>query len=282
MIIRLVILFLVVTTVFPARAADLKVLSWNTFMLPWPIKNSNQKIRTDVIAYSLQNEDYDFIFMQEAFIDSFRDKVGKTLKKEYPHQYYLKNNGFIYPFFGSGVFILGKHPFKVVDKVYYKKCGASDCWASKGAAMIESTLPSGKTIQVAVTHLQAKENLGEVRLSQLEQVKGMLKKNKKRGIPQLFIGDLNIDAKEKEFHEGLDLMGMNFTQLTGSIDHTNVIDCYKKPDHEKEWIDHMWVDRGTHVKDSTISAKVVDYEHKGKICMASDHYPIEGSFTFAD
>lgn len=279
MLIRLLILFALVV---PAHAADLRVLSWNTYMLPYPVKKSNQKVRTDVIAHALKGEGHDFIFMQEAFMGSFRSKVGKVLRDEYPHQYYLKNRGFIYPFFGSGVFILGRHPFKVVDKVYYKKCGASDCWASKGSAMIETTLPSGKTVQIAVTHLQAKENLGEVRVSQLEQVKGMLKKNKRAGIPQFLIGDLNIDAKEKEFQEGLDLLGMHPTQLTGDLSHTNVIDCYKKPDHEKEWIDHMWVDKDTQLKDSTISARAVDYEYKGKNCNASDHYAIEGLFTFAD
>ena len=268
--------------ILPAQAADLKVLSWNAFMLPKPLKFSNQEIRTQVISYAIEGEDYDFVFFQEAFMSSFRKHVGKKLQSEFPHQYYLKNNAFIYPFFGSGVFVLGKHPFKVLDKVYYKKCGKADCFASKGAVMIESKLPGGKTVQFAVTHLQAVEKLGSVRLSQMNQVKGMMEKYKKAGVPQFLIGDLNIDAKEEEFRKGLDLMGMKETELTGPIEHTNVIDCYKKPDHEKEWIDHMWVDRSTSLKDSSIAVRVVDYEHKGKVCMASDHHAIEGSFTFAD
>ncbi len=275
-------LLLLLAMTLPAGAADLKVLSWNTFMLPKPIKFSNQEIRTQVISYAIEGEDYDFVFFQEAFMSSFRDYVGKKLKSEFPHQYYLKNNGFIYPFFGSGVFVLGKHPFKVLDKVYYKKCGKADCFASKGAVMIETKLPSGKVVQFAVTHLQAIEKLGSVRLSQMSQVKGMMAKHKKAGIPQFFIGDLNIDAKEEEFHKGLDLMGMKQTELVGPIGHTNVIDCYKKPDHEEEWIDHMWVDRDTVLKDSSIQVRKVDYEHKGKVCMASDHHAIEGHFTFAE
>lgn len=279
MIIKLLIMLMMI---LPAKAADLRVLSWNTFMLPKPIKNSNQKIRTGVIAYALQGEGYDFIFMQEAFMGSFRSHVGKELKSEYPHQYYLKNDRFIYPFFGSGVFVLGRHPFKVIDKVYYKKCGSADCWAAKGSVLIESKLPSGKSVQIAVTHLQAKEKLGSVRMSQLNQVKEMLAKNKKRGVAQMLIGDLNIDANEQEFQDGLKLMGMKATELTGPITHTNVIDCYKKPDHEKEWIDHMWVSNDTQLKDSTIQVRKIDYEYKGKTCMASDHHAVEGLFTFAD
>ncbi len=215
-------------------------------------------------------------------MSSFRKYVGKKLEKDFPHQYYLKNNAFIYPFFGSGVFVLGKHPFKVLDKVYYKKCGKADCFASKGAVMIESKLPNGKIVQFAVTHLQAIEKLGSVRLSQMSQVKGMMAKYKRAGVPQFLIGDLNIDAKEEEFHKGLDLMGMKETELTGPISHTNVIDCYKNPDHEREWIDHMWVDRETPMKDSSIHVRVVDYEYKGKVCAASDHHAIEGTFTFGE
>ncbi len=278
----LIKLLIMIMMILPAQAADLRVLSWNTFMLPKPIKSSNQPIRTRVIAEALKDEGYDFIFMQEAFMGSFRSYVGKELKSEYPHQYYLKNNKFLYPFFGSGVFVLGRHPFKVIDKVYYKKCGSADCFAAKGSVLIETKLPSGKVIQIASTHLQAKEKLGSVRISQLNQVKAMLAKNKKPGITQMLIGDLNIDAKEQEFEDGQKLMGMSATQLTGPITHTNVIDCYKKPDHDREWIDHMWVSNDTQLKDSTIQVREVSYEYKGKTCMAADHHAVEGLFTFAD
>lgn len=274
--------FILLMMILPAHAADLKVLSWNTFMLPRPIKFSNQEVRTKVIARSLKGQGYDFIFMQEAFIGSFRNHVGKELKSEYPHQYYLANNRFIYPFFGSGVFVLSRFPFKVLDKVYYQKCGAADCFAAKGSVLIESKLPSGKTVQFASTHLQAKEKLAHVRITQLKQVREMLARHKKAGVPQFLIGDLNIDAKEEEFHAGLELLEMDATQLTGAVSHTNVIDCYKKPDHEKEWIDHMWVGQDAGIMDSSIRVREVPYTHKGKTCMAADHHAIEGEFTFAE
>ncbi len=267
--------------ILPAQAADLKVLSWNTFMLPKPIKYSNQKIRTGVIANAVKGEDYDFVFMQEAFTKSFRSHVGKALKAEYPHQYYLARK-FALKVFGSGVFVLSKNPFKVLDKVYYKECGSADCFARKGSVLIESTLSSGKVVQFAITHLQAIEKLGHVRLSQLNQINGMLAKHKKEGVPQLLIGDLNIDVSEPEFDKGKDLMGMEHTELTGPINHTNVIDCYKKETAQEEWIDHMWVSNDAGLKDSAMQVREVTYEYKGKTCMASDHHALEGVFTFAD
>lgn len=276
---RFFLFFLMISS---AEAQVLKVLSWNTFMLPWPIKESQQEVRTRVISSALQGQDYDFVFMQEAFMGSFRESVGKTLKKAYPHQYYLDRSGIFYPFFGSGLFILGRRPFTVLDKVYFEMCGDYDCWASKGAVLIESQLSSGRSVQVAVTHLQAKEDFSPVRRAQLLQVKALLGKFKRTGVPQLFIGDLNIDGKGKEFREGLDLLGMNAAMLTGPLTHTNVIDCYKKPDHPRMWIDHMWVDRETRIKDPAISVRVVEFKHAGKTCMASDHHAVEGRFTFSD
>jgi endonuclease/exonuclease/phosphatase family metal-dependent hydrolase len=157
-----------------------------------------------------------------------------------------------------------------------------NAFARKGSVLIESKLPGGKSVQFSLTHLQAKEKLGAIRVSQLKQIKGMLSKHKRAGVPQFLIGDLNIDATEKEFQEGLDLMGMKQTELTGPINHTNVIDCYRDPGKEKEWIDHMWVNDETQFKDSAMQVREVSFEYKGKTCMASDHHAVEGVFTFAD
>jgi hypothetical protein len=44
----------------------------------------------------------------------------------------------------------------------------------------------------------------------------------------------------------------------------------------------MWVSNDTNLKDSSIAVREINYEHKGKVCAASDHHAIEGEFTFAD
>lgn len=267
--------------IVPAQAADLRVLTYNTFMLPKPIKFSNQKIREGVIAQALKGQGYDFIFMQEAFTESFRSHAGKVLKKEYPHQYYLGRK-LALKVFGSGVYVLSKYPFKILDSVYYKECAGADCFARKGSVLIESKLPGGKSVQFSLTHLQAIGKHSGIRASQLKQIKGMLNKHKRAGVPQFLMGDLNIKATEKEFQAGLDLMGMKHTELTGPIDHTNVIECYRDPKSDKKWIDHMWVNAETEFKDSAMQVREVSYEHGGKTCMASDHHAVEGVFTFAD
>ncbi len=270
-----ILLALMFTT--SAHAADLKVLSWNIFMLPKPVKNSLQKVRAKVISNQLKDSDYDLMFFQEAFTDSIRKELTKSLGKDFPHQHYMKRDGKIKHVFGSGLFVMSRYPFKVLDKVYYKNCKGADCYAAKGSFLIEATLPSGKVVQFAPTHLQSLESTGAMRLSQLEQLNSMLREHKKSDVPQIVLGDLNIDSVEPEFGPALKLMGMVPTPIVGPIQHTNgrINDCYGSPGKNKEWIDHFWVTDSLKSNRSTMQVRNLDFVYKGKICPTSDHHAIE-------
>ena len=264
-----------------AHATDLKLLSWNIFMLPKPIKNSLQKVRAKVIAQQLSGSDYDLMFFQEAFTDMIRNELVAKLGDEYPYRYYLKRDGKLKHVFGSGLFIMSRHPFKVLDRVYFKKCGAFDCYAAKGSVLIEAMLPSGKVVQFAPTHLQAKEALGSVRLSQLQQMKTMLLRHARNGVPQIIMGDLNIDVVEPEFESGLNIMDMSPTPLVGPIQHTNgrINDCYKSPGKNKEWIDHFWVSNQTALTQSEMEVRDFEFPYKGRTCPSSDHHAVEARIS---
>lgn len=267
---------------FSAFGSDLKILSWNVFMLPRPIKHSLQGERIRAIPKLLSGTDYDFLFFQEAFMAGLRKGLKENLKAQYPFSYYLKNYRILYPYFGSGVFLMGRHPFKVIDHVYYGECGGADCFAAKGAVLVETELPSGRRVQFVNTHLQAKETLGAVRLAQIGRVREMLKKHYRPGVPQIFIGDLNIDVQEPEFQRGMDILQMQHTELVGPIQHTNSreSDCFQKALRDKEWVDHVWVSRETALQHSEMRVRVFDFQYQGKTCPASDHHAVEAQFTF--
>lgn len=265
-----------------AQAMELKLLSWNVFMLPKPIKYSLQTPRAKIIASQLAGSDYDFMFFQEAFTAKIRGALKKKLGLEYPYQYYLKRDDKLKHVFGSGVFTMARHPFKVLDRVYFKTCGAFDCYAAKGSVLIEATLPDGKVVQFAPTHLQAKEALGHVRLSQLRQVRAMLKKHARIGVPQIIMGDLNIDVAEPEFEKGLELMGMTAIPLVGPIRNTNGLqnDCYQSPGKNKEWVDHFWIGSDSETAQAEMQVRKLEFEHRGRICPLSDHHAVEASILF--
>ena len=265
-----------------ANASELKLLSWNIFMLPKPIKNSLQKVRSEVIANQLRGSDYDLMFFQEAFTKSFRNKLNSKLGKDFPYTYYLRSDGKIKHVFGSGLFIMSRYPFKVLDKVYFKECTEFDCYASKGSVLIETTLPSGKVLQFAPTHLQSTESNGSMRISQLQQMKQMLEKHERSGVAQIIMGDLNIDVVEPEFEQGLEVMEMDYTPLVGPIKSTNarLTDCYKSPGKNVEWIDHFWINKETPLDRSSMRVRDLEFQYKGKTCPSSDHHAVEAIFSF--
>ncbi len=72
---------------------ELKVLSWNIYMLPGianlskEIEKSNKRGRAEEIASLLSASDYDIIIFQEAFLPAARKRLVKGLSEIYPFQF---------------------------------------------------------------------------------------------------------------------------------------------------------------------------------------------------
>ncbi len=281
-------------------AEELKLMTWNTYMLPKPIKNSHQKQRSHAIADLLKNSDYDVIFLQEAFSPYFRRTVKNSLEKKYPHYKRLKKKFGIYPIMGPGLVAFSKYPMKQIDHVYYNKCDKADCHASKGVQLLEITLPSGKKIQVANTHMQSgrDQKQAEIRSHQLGQVRRLLKDNKQDSVPQLLVGDLNIDSyKGTEFEGSLAMLEMNpissrlnepadpeatFTEVKPIIERIReffsagfAVTCLKEGNESSpKLLDHVLYlenDQKLTFKDDQITFP--EFKLKDKMCPLSDHRP---------
>lgn len=274
-----VLLFLL--TFIPAEAHEFRVLSWNVYMLPKPIKSSLQKTRTRIIPEELVKTNYDMIFMQEAFTQGLRSGVRKKLKATHPHTFYLKNRRFPTAVFGSGLYVLSRYPVKLLDHVYFSNCRSADCFAHKGAVLMEIILPQGQKVHVVNTHMQATDSGGRIRLKQLGQIHAMLARHSEPSVPQFLVGDLNIDPAHPEFELGLSLMGMDYARLAGPIRHTTgrVNSCYKVGGDQK-WVDHMWFDNYHGISATHLRVRIFDFVRKGKSCPLSDHHAVEASFRF--
>ncbi len=279
---KLALLFLIpISLVQSARATELKLLTWNLFMLPKPIKNSFQEIRAQLIPQHLAGSGYDLMFFEEAFDTMARYELITQLRSEYPHHYYLRRDFKPKHLLGSGLFIMSRYPFKVVEKIHFGNCRSYDCYAAKGSVLIEVTLPSGKTVQLASTHLQATHAGGPIRLGQLREIKAMLTRHARAGIPQILLGDFNIDSIAPEFEAGLNIMDMNATQLVGPIQHTSgrQNECFPSPGKEEKWVDHVWLDRHSSVAHAEMNVRDFEFVHKGLTCPLSDHYAVEARIS---
>lgn len=270
---------------FTAHAGPVRILSWNVFMLPKPIKFSLQVTRTHRIVEKLRHLPHEVVVLQEAFDRHFRSHIKKDLKSVYPYMYYLGKENLVYPFISSGVFVLSKLPFKTLDYVFFDWCGTADCYASKGAVGLEFS-PKGieKKFQLFATHLQSEERFSLSRFHQTNQIVDLMSAHEEVGVPQLLVGDLNIDGKTLEFEETLTRMNLNPLQIRGEDQNTfgHKNECYKTDGNKLEWLDHiLFRDHGENIAFTEMKSLDFSFERKGKRCPLSDHLPVETSVSFA-
>lgn len=229
---KIILASLVLLLSFSAQAElSLKIVSMNVYMLPKPIMWTYQHKHNIALLEQLKKLNYDVIFFQEAFQQSFRDTTVEKMKELYPHFYYLDKPSLFSSLFGSGVFVLSRKTMKVLDSVYFNDCASFDCFASKGAILVQIELSSTKSIQLAITHLQAGQKSTDIHTKQLTQISEMLKKHKQENTVQFIAGDINIDFSKPDFEKALSLTKMVNAPLNGNIKTTNTRsnDCYNAP-----------------------------------------------------
>ena len=175
---------------------NLKILSWNIYMLPRMVPRKGKRERAYAIVEALKKTDYDIIVFEEAFLPAARKIILAGLGNQYEFQYgpvnstpNIKTNG--------GVWILSKIKMDLVKTIQFKECATWDCLARKGAMLLEGTW-NGKKFQLMGTHLQADE-YQEVRYKQMDEIyTDLLAPYLRNGVPQIVCGDMNTEAEIKE------------------------------------------------------------------------------------
>lgn len=266
-------------------SAELRLLSWNIFMIPKPINFSLQQKRAIEIGKILGNSDYHVVVLQEAFSATARRKIFNRAKTKLPYQYYLKSKkgGSRFAVMASGTWILSRYPMKKLGHHLFSKCTTSDCLADKAVVVHELKLPNSRRFQIANTHLQAWNTTKAVttREQQLKEVKQVLNKYRKSDVPQILAGDLNVDYfNQDEFHRMLNILNTTLPPLTGPLSISNgyAVDCYNiaAADEGGERLDYIFLlpnQTNSYVKSTQIRS------FKGMIkkrqCDLSDHYAVE-------
>lgn len=266
---------------------ELKLLTWNTFLLPPPINFSLQKSRTKQMSEILPKLEHDVMFFQEAFYDGLRRRLIQALKPTHPYIIVPKKGKKLWHFQDSGLFIASKFPLKLLEVQVFDDCAKADCFSSKSALLVETTLKDGKAIQFVNTHMQAwdEPKTYAIRRKQLQIIKEMLARHARDGVAQILVGDLNIDGKISiEYPGSLALLEMHSAPLVGELDASNGFStqgCFKRPGDESDpsqWLDHFWI------KDSSGSAQIIERRvHpmlgnlNNRVCPLSDHHAVEAT-----
>lgn len=170
-----------------AMSAPLRVLSYNVWGMPFPIRPAHKKLReAPKIIPQLQA---DILGMQEVFIRRSKD-LAKM--KEYPHVAFGAGPKGL-KVLGSGLLIASKYPLSNIATMTYKKCSGSDCLARKGALYARVTIPGQGEIDVINTHLNAGSNR-KTKEAQLNQLFDFVSKHRSHR-PLILLGDFNLQPE---------------------------------------------------------------------------------------
>ncbi len=178
---------------------NMKILSWNIYMLPKIVPSKGKLERAQAIVDEIRKSDFDVIVFQEAFLKGARKVIAEGLKDIYPYAYGPANGEKIDIRISSGVWVLSKTKLKLLNTVQFKNCTGNDCFARKGAMLLEGEW-NGKPFQILGTHLQA-DGFDKIREKQMDQIyTELLAENKREGVPQIICGDMNTESEMKSHY----------------------------------------------------------------------------------
>lgn len=168
----------------------IRILSYNIQLLPrWiaHLKHFPMK-RVEPLAKELLKDSIDVIVFQEAFSKPCYRKLAQLLSPYFPYSAGPANEkcGKL----SSGVFMMSKTPLKVLGTIDFKDCEKEDCFARKGALLVQ-TYVKNSTIQILGTHMEA-GGTAELKTRQFMEIKNLCDKYIQDGIPQFLCGDFNI------------------------------------------------------------------------------------------
>lgn len=178
---------------------NMKILSWNIYMLPKIVPQKGKLERAQAIVDEIRKSEFDIIVFEEAFLKGAREVISNGLKEIYPYAYGPANGEKFDIRISSGVWVLSKTKLKLLNTVQFKNCTGNDCFARKGAMLLEGEW-NGKPFQILGTHLQA-DGFDRIREKQMDQIYlELLAENKKEGVPQIICGDMNTESEMKEHY----------------------------------------------------------------------------------
>lgn len=255
---------------------ELRILSWNTFLLPEFVNlvmDIHQEERIPHIADFINKGAYDIVALQEVFTEVYYKKLKSRLKEKYPHDTGLPFRTWYKPV-NSGLVVFSKLPLSQKKFFPFQRLRHADMFSSKGIQKILVHISKDKTVHVVNTHFQARPEHGAIRKEQLKLLEEKVLKGKAKEEVVVLAGDFNIDQKTTEYKGLLKSGGVSPMRLLGPLFFTtdSEINTFRS-DGRRELIDYIFV-RGARVKEQRILNPTGAYATFQGASL-SDHQPVE-------
>ncbi len=256
-------------------ADELKILSWNIYMLPRFALITGKRKRAKHIGNMLPQMDYDIIVFQEAFHPRARRHIYKRMKSDYPYKIGPLNRGRFTPAVSNGgIWILSKTPIEKIGSCNFKSCDRDDCFARKGGLLVSLDW-KGQEVQILGTHLEA-GGPDMIYYEQYQELNSLLESHKKEGVPQILCGDFNTSYKSKKYKQMMATLLAKNGPFEGELQYTIDDQNDIRNSDSNGYIDYIFYKaNGTPAKD--IKRRVVFFtEPWGKTQkFLSDHNGVE-------
>lgn len=273
-----------------SEGGQLKVITWNIYMLPRLFVHTGQAGRAAEIAHALKNQDADIIVFEEAFDAKARTIIRNSLKACFPYESGDPGRNSWWKT-SCGVWIISKVPIEVVKQIYFKEARSSDRLATKGAILVEGQ-KNGFCFQLVGTHLQADPNSGKnvqaIRDQQYSEIrKQLLEPYSRENIPQFIAGDFNTIHSDSQCYTHM-VDSLKFTPCTLVGDKCFSYD-YKHNDLvlgtccKPQLIDYLFYSSPAgQPLQGHMQIVVFRKKWNEKHCDLSDHFAVAGTFTYGN
>lgn len=183
-------------------ANELRILSWNIQMLPRLIARVRRGPirRSRLLPQHIIDDKIDIIIFQEAFDRRCRRILKRRLKEDYPYQAGPANKNFGLKT-NSGAMIYSKYPIKEIAEINFNDCEGSDCYAHKGAILVEIEA-KGQKMQILGTHLEA-GGPDSIKYNQYNELAALTEKHRTEGVPLFLCGDFNTQKKDPNLYPAM-------------------------------------------------------------------------------
>ena len=269
------------STQTPADSNKLDILTWNLYMRPRMVFHNGQIKRAHAIVDELKDQNYDVVVLQETFDNKARNIIWNGLKEKFPYQSGSPRKKYFYRL-RTGVFIISKLPLTNIDNIFFSTCGGSDCFAVKGAVLVNAVKNNHK-FQIIGTHLQAadgKKMTGQkIRQIQYEEIKNQLMlPHAEAGVPQFFVGDMNTAKEDKKDYETLlSTMEVEDGNITGEEQYSDggSRNDFRDAESHPHLIDYIFCRKnGGKVNFAQRTVKIFEHKWSKKHKALSDHFAV--------
>lgn len=256
--------------------AELKVLSLNTWGLPFPVGQDLDE-RLPRIAKAVQG--HDIVLLQETFDGRF-DHFPKLA--DYPH--WVHHNTSNLWDLRSGLLTLSKYPIIKSEFRRFNKCAYPDCLAHKGILFTRIQHPTLGPVDVYNTHFQSRphEDARQVRIEAGNTLMRDFILSNHQYYPTILGGDFNEVYGDLDYQDLLKRLHLIDTLSVASQQKpAGTIAPYRQQGRResKHCIDYIFVLKNALYDIQVKSAKVLFQEHFENYYL-SDHFGVVSQIVF--